>query len=101
MIVASAFKDFNVPFELGGTYFVSPDLMFTAGFLVDVDADTPVLPAVGVHWKISSKWVIEGQAPRRQLQYLLSDKVTLFAGADLRDATYRMDERFEQSRGKT
>ena len=101
MIVANAFKDFNVPFEIGGTYFVRPDLMFTAGFLVDIDADTPVLPAVGVHRKISDKWVIEGQAPRPQLQHLLSEKLTLFAGADLRDTTFRMDERFGQSRGKT
>jgi hypothetical protein len=92
-------KDFNVPFEFGGTYFVSPDLTFTAGFLVDVNADFPVFPAVGVHWKIASKWVIEGLPPRPQLQYLLSDKVKLFAGADLRDTTFRMDERFGQSRG--
>ena len=92
-------KDFNVPFEIGGSYFVSPDLIFTAGALVDVNADFPLYPAIGVHWKISSKWVLEGIAPRPQLQYLLSDKVTLFAGADIRDTTYRMDQHFGQSRG--
>jgi uncharacterized protein DUF6268 len=94
-----SFKDFNVPFEIGGSYFVSPDLIFTAGILVDVNSDFPVFPAIGVHWKIGSKWVIEGLAPRPQLQYLLSDKVTLFAGADLRETTFRMDEHFGQSRG--
>jgi hypothetical protein len=93
------FKDFNVPFEIGASYFVSTDLVFIAGVLVDLDADTPVFPAIGVHWKVADKWVIEGIAPRPQLQYLLTDKVTLFAGADLRDTTFRMDEHFGRSSG--
>jgi hypothetical protein len=38
-------------------------------------------------------------APRPQLQYLLSDNVTLFVGADLRETTFRMAENFGQSRG--
>jgi hypothetical protein len=78
---------------------VSADLVFIAGVLVDLDADTPVFPAIGVHWKVADKWVIEGIAPRPQLQYLLTDKVTLFAGADLRDTTFRMDEHFGRSSG--
>jgi Domain of unknown function (DUF6268) len=93
------FRDFNVPFEIGASYFVSTDLVFIAGVLVDLDADTPVYPAIGVHWKVADKWVIEGIAPRPQLQYLLTDKVTLFAGADLRDTTFRMDEHFGRSSG--
>jgi hypothetical protein len=92
-------KDFNVPFEIGASYFWSTDLIFVAGILVDVNNDTPVFPAIGVHWKISSKWIIDGIAPRPQLQYLLSDNVTLFAGADLREATFRMNENFGQSSG--
>ena len=94
-----SFKDFNVPFEIGGSYFVSTDLILIGGVLVDVNGDFPVYPAIGLHWKIGNKWVIEGIAPRPQLQYLLSDNVTLFAGADLREATFRMDEHFGQSRG--
>ena len=38
-------------------------------------------------------------APRPQLRYLLSDNVTLFAGADLRETTFRMAENFGQSSG--
>jgi hypothetical protein len=74
-----SFKDFNVPFQIGGSYFVSTDLVFIAGIAVDVNSDFPVYPAIGLHWKIGSKWVIEGVPPRPQLQYLLSDNVTLFA----------------------
>jgi hypothetical protein len=94
-----SWQDFNVPFEVVGTYFVSSDLLFIGGVYVDVDSDLPVFPVVGIHWKVSDKWVIEGIAPRPQLQYLLSDSVTLYAGADLREATFRVDDQFGQTRG--
>jgi Domain of unknown function (DUF6268) len=91
--------DVNVPFEIAATYFASSDLLIIAGIHVDLWADTPVFPVIGVHWKVSDKWVIEGIAPRPQLQYLFSDKVTLFAGADLRETTFRVDENFGTPRG--
>ena len=94
-----SWQDFNAPFEVVGTYFVSSDLIFVGGVYVDVDSDTPVFPIVGVHWRVSNKWVVEGVAPRPQLQYLLSDSVTLFAGADLREGTFRVDDQFGQDRG--
>jgi hypothetical protein len=93
-------RDFNVPFEVAATYFVSADLILLAGVYVDVNADTPVFPVIGVHWKLSDKWTIEGMPPRPQLQYVLSDHVTLFAGADLREETFRVDDQFGTSRGK-
>jgi len=92
-------QDVNVPFEIVGTYFASSRLLFIGGIHVDLNASTPVFPVVGVHWKVSDKWVIEGVAPRPQLQYLVSDEVTLFAGADLRETTFRVDEQFGQERG--
>jgi len=94
-----SWQDFNVPFEIAGTYFVSSDLLFIGGVYVDVNSDLPVFPIVGIHWKVSDKWLIEGIAPRPQLQYLLSDSVTLFAGADLREATFRVNDQFGQARG--
>jgi hypothetical protein len=94
-----SWQDFNIPFEIVGTYFVSSDLIFVGGIYVDVDSDDPVFPVIGVHWKVSDKWLIEGVAPRPQLQYLLSDTVTLFVGADVREATFRLNEEFGQERG--
>lgn len=93
-----SWRDFNVPFEVAATYFVSSDLLIIGGVYVDVNNDTPVFPVLGVRWKVSDKWVIEGVPPRPQLQYLLSDSVTLFAGADLREQSFRMDEAFGQER---
>ncbi len=94
-----SWQDFNVPFEVAATYFVSSDLLFIGGIYVDVNSNLPVFPIVGIHWKVSDKWVLEGIAPRPQIQYLLSDRVTLFAGADLREATFRVDSQFGQTRG--
>jgi Domain of unknown function (DUF6268) len=92
-------KDFNVPFEIAASYFVSTDLVLLGGIYVDVNSQNPIFPVIGVHWKISDKWVIEGMPPRPQIQYLLSDNVTLFAGADLHEETYTVDSRFGTSRG--
>jgi hypothetical protein len=94
-----SWRDFNVPFEVAGTYFVSSDLQLIGGVYVDVNNNVPVFPVAGVRWKVSDKWVIEGIAPRPQLQYQLSDSVTLYAGADLRQATFRMDNQFGLQHG--
>jgi hypothetical protein len=88
---------FNVPITIGASYFQSPDLIFIAGLSIDPNSDIPVIPAIGVHWKVSDRWLIEGVAPRPQLQFSLSDKITLFAGADLRTGTFRMDNEFGRS----
>jgi hypothetical protein len=92
-------RAFNVPFEVAASYFVSADLIFLGGVYVDVNAGTPVFPVIGVHWKVSDKWVIEGMPPRPQIQYTLSDSVTLFAGADLREETFVVDNKFGTLRG--
>jgi hypothetical protein len=92
-------RDFNVPFEIAASYFVSADLILLAGVYVDANADPPVFPIIGVHWKLSDKWVIEGMPPRPQIQYNLSDSVTLFAGADLREETFVVSNHFGTSRG--
>jgi hypothetical protein len=94
-----AFKDINIPFVAGLSYFVSADFIVTLGISVDFNSNIPVIPAVGVHWKLSDRWTIDGVAPRPQLQYQLSDKVTLFAGADVRETTFRMNDDFGNNRG--
>ena len=91
------FRDLNIPLVAGLSYFVSADFIVTLGVSVDLNSQIPVIPAVGVHWKLSDRWTIDGVAPRPQLQYDLSDKVTLFAGADVRETTFRMNNDFGTS----
>jgi hypothetical protein len=88
---------FNVPITIGGSYFQTPDLVFIAGVGIDPNSNVPVFPAVGVHWKVSDRWLIDGVAPRPQVQFSLTDKITLFAGADIRNGTFRMDNQFGHS----
>jgi Domain of unknown function (DUF6268) len=92
-------RDFDVPVRIGASYFQSADLIYTAGLSIDVNANWPVIPAVGVYWKVSDKWVINGVAPRPQIRYILSNKATLFAGADLQTDVFRVDDQFGSSRG--
>src|SRR5580700_10230034 len=92
-------RDFDVPVRIGASYFQSADLIYTAGLSIDVNANWPVIPAIGVYWKVSDQWVINGVAPRPQIQYIVSDKLTLFVGADLQTETFRVDDEFGTSRG--
>jgi len=92
-------RDFNVPIRIGASYFKSDNLIYIAGLSIDVNSTWPVIPAVGIYWKVSDNWVINGVAPRPQLQYILSDKLTLFVGADLQTETFRVDSEFGTSRG--
>ena len=92
-------RDFNVPIRIGASYFKSDSLIYIAGLSIDVNSDWPVIPAVGIYWKVSDQWVINGVAPRPQLQYIVSDKLTLFVGADLQTETFRVDNQFGTSRG--
>jgi len=92
-------KNFNVPFQIGGIYFVSANLMFIAGAEINVNRRIPVYPGAGVYWRISNKWVLNGVLPRPQLEYILSDKLMLHAGADLNGSTFRMGNDFGRDRG--
>jgi hypothetical protein len=92
-------REFNIPIRIGASYFKSDSLIYIVGLSIDVNSDWPVIPAVGVYWKVSDHWVINGVAPRPQLQYILSDNLTLFAGADLQTETFRVDNELGTSRG--
>jgi hypothetical protein len=86
--------DFNVPITLGASYFVSADLQFVAGVSIDVNRKYPVLPGVGLRWKVAPDWVINAILPNPRLEYSVNESVLLYAGADIRVGTYRMDSDF-------
>ena len=91
--------DFNMPFVIGGTYIYSPDLQLILGASVDVERKYPVLPAVGVRWKIASQWLFDGVLPKPRLVYELNRAVSLYAGATIRESTFRVDDEFGVSHG--
>jgi len=93
-------EDVDVPFVIGGTYIYSPDLQFVLGIGVDVNRKYPVLPGGGIRWKFATQWVLNAVLPTPRLEYELTRQFTLYAGAVLKDETFRMGDRFGTSRGK-
>ena len=91
-------EDFNVPITLGASYFVSADLQLVAGVSVDVNRKCPVLPGVGLRWKLASDWVLNGILPNPRLEYSVNDSVLLYAGADVRFGSFRTEEDFGRIR---
>jgi hypothetical protein len=91
--------DFNMPFVIGGTYIYSPDLQLILGVSVDVERKYPVVPAVGVRWKIAPQWLLDAVLPKPRLVYEVTRDVSLYAGATVRAATFRVDDEFGVSHG--
>jgi hypothetical protein len=48
------FRDFNVPFILGGSYIASEEVQWIVGLGIDIDRQIPVIPAVGVRWSLTA-----------------------------------------------
>ena len=92
-------RDFNVPVIIGGSYVASADLQWIAGVSVDVNRSIPVFPAVGMRWKFADQWVLNAVLPRPRLQYAWSKELTLYAGADVRAATFRVSRDFGDTHG--
>ncbi len=92
--------DLNVPFIIGGTYIYSSDLQFVLGVGVDVNRQYPVVPGGGIRWRFASQWVLNAVVPTPRLEYEWNRSLTVFAGATIKDQTYRMSERFGRLGGQ-
>src|SRR5437870_1335746 len=93
--------DFNIPFVLGGTYIFSPELQLVFGLGVNLQQKYPVIPGGGVRWKFSPKWVLNAVLPTPRLEYELNRNMKLFAGADIKANTFRVDHHFGDNHGDT
>ena len=98
---ATSFRDFNVPFTIGGSYIASETVQWVAGIEVDVNRQIPVFPAVGVHWSINDDWVLDMVLPTPRLEYNWSKELTMYVGANVDDGTYRIDRGFAAGTGNT
>jgi hypothetical protein len=92
-------KDFNTPFLIGATYFVSKDFLCVFGFSVDLNRSPRLYPAAGARWRIAPKVVIDAILPDPQIEYELNRNVTLHVGASLKNGTYRVNDDFGTDRG--
>lgn len=91
--------DFNVPFLVGGTYIYSPDFQWILGVSVDLNRKYPVLPGVGVRWKFAPHLVANAVLPAPRLEYEVNRALTVYAGAELKGGSYRVDHDFGDQHG--
>jgi hypothetical protein len=89
---AAGFRDFNVPFTIGGSYIAGEDIQWVVGLEVDINRQIPVFPAVGFRWQIRDQWVLDAILPTPRLEFDENKNLTLYLGADVDDGTYRMDQ---------
>jgi hypothetical protein len=91
--------DFNMPFEIGGTYIYDPDLQFVLGVSIDVERKYPVIPGGGIRWKFQPKWVLNAVLPTPRLEYEWNKNLTLYVGATLKETNFRVSDDFGTHHG--
>jgi hypothetical protein len=91
--------DFHVPFILGGSYIYSDSLQFVLGVSVDYERSFPVIPGIGIRWRMGPQWVLNAVMPTPRLEYEVTKEFILYGGADLKGSTFRVDDRFGFERG--
>ena len=90
---------FNVPVVIGGSYVYSENLQFILGASVNYERKFPVFPGGGIRWRLASQWVLDAVLPTPRLEFEASRNLTIFAGANLKGSTFRMDDDFATGRG--
>jgi Domain of unknown function (DUF6268) len=91
--------DFNAPFVAGGSYIYSPNLQLVLGVSVDIEGKYPVLPAGGIRWKMAPQWVLNAVLPTPRLEFEMNSGLILYAGANLKQSNYRVDDDFGDNTG--
>jgi hypothetical protein len=92
-------NDFNMPFEIGGTYIYSPDLQLVLGVSIDVERKYPVIPGGGIRWRFQPKWLLNAVAPTPRLEYEWNKNLTLYLGATLKQTNFRVSNDFGRVHG--
>jgi Domain of unknown function (DUF6268) len=91
--------DFNAPFVAGGSYIFSPNLQLVLGVSVDIERKYPVIPAAGIRWKMAPQWVLNAVLPTPRLEFEMNNGLTLYAGGNLKQNSYRVDDHFGDNTG--
>jgi hypothetical protein len=92
-------SDANVPGGILFTWEQNPALTWMFGLRYDPYSEIPVIPGVGLRWRIDEQWTLSLVMPRPRIEYALTPEVTLFAGGDYRGGGFRVAEDFGRRAG--
>jgi hypothetical protein len=94
-------KTFNAPLLLTASFAQSRDLVWLFGVNVNLFADNPVLPIVGVRWQFAPQWTFSVGFPRSGVTWQFSDAVALRAGVGVQGGTFRITDSLGSPAGVT
>lgn len=92
-------REVDVPFVIGAVYLQNPDLQWMFGLRVDARNEYPVLPAIGVRWKINNEWTLNLMPPAPRVEYSVTDNLQLYFGANMKFFTGVVNPHFGSDRG--
>ena len=92
-------SDFDCPVQIGGTYLWNKDFQIIFGMQIDLRSDIPIIGVPGFRWQFADHWVLSAIPPRPQLQYQVSNSVTLYTGAEIINGTYHLNQDFGNNHG--
>jgi len=92
-------SDFDMPVQIGGTYLYSKDFQIILGLQIDLKSNYPLIGLPGFRWQFADKWVLSAIPPKPQLQFELTNALTLYTGAEILGGTYHLNDDFGSSHG--
>lgn len=92
-------EDLNVPFTIALGYDVNPDLQVVFAINADFRREFPIVGGPGVVWRFAEGWRLLLLLPRPQIEFSPTEKLTLFAGGELRALAARVAEDFGTANG--
>lgn len=92
--------DFNVPFTVILGHQLNRELTLVAGLNANLRSDLPLVGGPGLIWRFAEGWRLFATPPKPQVEYSPNDKLTLFAGAELKGIVFRVAENFGDGYGE-
>ena len=84
---------FTTPVKLAAAFQLTPRFFVVAGATYRGGFEKyPVLPVLGVVWRISDEWTLRLVAPTPRLIYRPADHLRLWVGGELSGGAYRVDD---------
>ncbi len=82
----------NAPLMLLAHWQRTENVSVSAGLRVDAFSDMPVIPVLGIGWKINPEWELMLGLPRTELRHQRSRQLAVYAGVAMEGGSYAVDD---------